>query len=68
MNYKTCIFTPIKKNIMKVFNYMRDAIKYINETDLSDSDKICKIDNLLHNYITKIHGVIVILDEYRLLD
>ena len=53
---------------MKVFNYLRDATKYVTETNLSDSDKIAKIDDLIHNDICKVDGVIVIVDQFNLLD
>jgi hypothetical protein len=53
---------------MKIYDNTLDAIKFVNQSNLSDTDKICKIDNLVNRGITKINDMIIIIDEYGLLD
>jgi hypothetical protein len=53
---------------MVVYNNTLDAVKYINKSDLEYTDKLCKINNILHKGMAKVNNTIVIVDEYGILD
>ena len=53
---------------MIVYNNYKDAIIFVNQSSLSNTDKLCKIDNLTSKSIAKIYDTIIIVDEYGLLD
>ena len=53
---------------MIVYNNTLDAVIFVNQSNLSNTDKLCKIDNLKSQGITKVHDTVIIVDEYGLLD
>lgn len=53
---------------MKIYDNTLEAIKYIENSELEYSDKLCKINNILYKGITKVNDTILIVDEYGILD
>ena len=53
---------------MIIYNNTKDAITFVKQSNLSNTDKLCKIDNLTSKSIAKIYDTIIIVDEYGLLD
>jgi len=53
---------------MRVFSNIEEALLLVSNSNLSKTDKICKIDHILHRGIAKVNDTIVVVDEYKILE